>query len=141
MASRLGWPSAVVVALSALTAAKLLYEDEESGLNGSHIGSSGVQRVRLQRSGVSADAASESSIALAHDLRGLVKEADERFAMKTLRICTADGETVRTLENPDGSSCIGDAWRCVWDGSLLYVASVDEPCGPLRQAGAAKRRG
>ena len=117
--------------LTALVVAKQLYEDEDSEFNDAHIGSPGVQRVRLRRSGTSAG----GELAYVHDLEGLTSLANSRFAMQTSQICTESGQKVRSLESEDGSSCMADALRCIWDGSVLYAAQRGEVCGPPPHVG------
>lgn len=53
-----------------------------------------------------------------------------RFSIETSHICTASGATVSSLPCPDGSFCISDGVRCIFDGSVLYAALDGEVCGP-----------
>ena len=112
--------------LTALMAAKQLYEDEDSEYNDAYVGSPGVQRVRLRRSGTS----SEGELAYVYDLDGLMSLANSRFAMRTTQICTTSGQKVRSLQSEDGSTCMADELRCIWDGSTLFAAQRGEVCGP-----------
>lgn len=127
--------AAAVVLVFAMLLLKYIYEQEDSDWNGAYVGSAGVQRLRLHRSGRADDTASEGDLVFVHGLRGLVKAAKARFGMEAARICTASGAPIQTLEHADGSACIAGtvrrgALRCMWDGSVLYAAAASEPCGP-----------
>lgn len=123
---------------------RFLWEDEDSSLNGVHAGSASVHRLRLRRlrfdvearmSGIATEEGTADNreghaddVTYVHDLLGLVRTADARFSMETSHLCTSSGRKVSSLEVPDGSVCISDGFRCLFDGSIIYAAQHGEPC-------------
>jgi len=110
---------AVMLSSPARLLLEALWDDEDNPFGGVHVGSPGVLRVRLRPSGERLAAA--APLVYATDLDALIRQARSRYSTDVDRIVTTSGETLRTLENADGSSCIADELRCVHDGTTLYA--------------------
>ena len=105
-----------------------LWDDEDNPFSGVHVGSPGVLRVRLRPSGEPSAAA--APLVYATDLDALIRQARSHYSVDVDRIVTTSGETLRTLENADGSSCIADELRCVHDGTTLYAVRRGDAVPP-----------
>lgn len=119
--------AAVVLAASLLFTTPLqllltvLWDDEDNPFIGVFIGTPGVLRARLRRQDEQGGEG-DSDLVFARDLDALIKVAHSRFSMDVDSIVIASsGETLRMIENGDGTRCIADALRCVHDGALLLA--------------------
>ena len=101
---------AVIAVIFACVAASVLYDDEDSSLNGSIIGSQGISRVYLHRNGVH-DASAQP--AFATSIRSLRDQASTRFGVRIDSFFDEAGNVVNALD-------------AVFDASPLYAAQYGE---------------
>ena len=102
----------------------MLYNDEDSPLNGVLLGTAGVLRLRLFCSG--AHHAQDGILVLPSQKPGsldkLLKEASSIFSMDVDSLVTASGDRVGEGLLYEGRACIQDSTpRCLFDGTELYA--------------------
>ena len=113
-AFRFGLPLLIV---AAGLLAKLSWDDEENPFNGVYIGEPGVLRVHLHCLG----GGRAPFTAYASSIEALIAAANRECPMAIESITTNSGQNIRRLVSHDGTSCIADDNRCVFDGSSLYA--------------------
>ena len=104
------WIIAIAVALFGLVYASVIYDDEDSLLNGAVVGSQGISRVYLHRNG---DHNVGAQLAYATSLRSLRGQASKRFGARIDNFFDAQGKQVASLD-------------AVFDGSPLFAAIFGE---------------
>ena len=124
---------AVVLSSPARLLLETLWGDEDNPFSGVQLGSPGVLRVRLWPNGERS--AAVAPLVYATNLDALIRQARSRYSMDVDRVVTTAGDTLRTLEHPDGSSCIADELRCVHDGATLYAVRRGDVYTPPHAAG------
>lgn len=123
---------AVMLSSPARMLMEALWDDEDNPFSGVYIGSPGVLRVRLRLAGEHPAAA--APLVYATDLDALIRQARSRYSTDVDRMVTTSGETLRTLQNADGSSCIANELRCIHDGTTLYAVRRGDKFVPPRAA-------